>query len=80
MDDQTVDNAELDRLQAAYKQAVENWIAAIRQEEALASVNHDVAEIDQWEAAHFKEDEMRDVVLEAKKEYEDALREKFFDF
>lgn len=80
MDDQTVDNAELDRLQAAYKQAVENWIAAIRQEEALASVNHDVAEIDQWEAAHFKEDEQRSVVLEAKKEYEDALRKKFFDF
>ena len=80
MDDLTADDAELDRLQAAYKQAVENWIAAIREEEALASVNHDVAEIDQWEAAHFKEDEQRDLVLEAKKEYEDALREKFFDF
>lgn len=80
MDDQTVDTAELDRLQGAYKQAVENWIAAIREEEALASVNHNVAEIDQWEEAHFKEDELRDVVLEAKKEYEDALRQKFFNF
>ena len=80
MDDQTVDNEELDRLQAAYKQAVDKWVAAIREEEALASVNHNVAEIDQWEAAHFKEDEMRDLVLEAKKEYEDALRRKFFDF
>ena len=80
MDDQTVDNAELDRLQAAYKQAVENWIAAIREEEARASVNHTVAESDQWEAAHFKEDKQRDLVLEAKKEYEDALRQKFFDF
>jgi energy-converting hydrogenase A subunit M len=80
MNDQTADDADLDRLQAAYKQAVETWIAAIREEEALASVNHDVAEIDQWEAAHFKEDEQRDLVLEAKKEYEDALRRKFFDF
>ena len=80
MDDQPVDSAELDRLQAAYKQAVENWIAAIREEEALASVNHNVSEIDQWEAAHFKEEELRDLVLEAKKEYEDALREKFFGF
>ena len=80
MDDQTADNEELDRLQAAYKQAVDKWVAAIREEEALASVNHNVAEIDQWEVAHFKEDEMRDLVLEAKKEYEDALRRKFFDF
>lgn len=80
MAEETVDTEELDRLQTAYKQAVEKWIAAIREEEALASVNHNVAEIDQWESAHFKEDEQRDLVLAAKKEYEDALREKFFDF
>ena len=80
MDDQTIDASELDELQAAYKAAVEKWIAAIREEEALASVNHNVAEIDQWEAAHFKEDELREVVLEAKKQYEDALRRKFFNF
>ena len=46
----------LDRLQSAYKAAVEEWIAAIKQEEELASVNHSVAEVDTWEAAHFKED------------------------
>jgi hypothetical protein len=80
MDDQTIDASELDELQAAYKAAVEKWIAAIGEEEALASVNHNVAEIDQWEAAHFKEDELREVVLEAKKQYEDALRRKFFNF
>ncbi|MER9407380.1 hypothetical protein NKI36_25450 [Mesorhizobium caraganae] len=50
----------LDRLQSAYKAAVEEWIAAIKQEVELASVNHSVAEVDTWEAAHFKEDEMRD--------------------
>jgi hypothetical protein len=74
------DSSELDQMQAAYKAAVEEWIAAIRQEEALASVNHSLAEIDQWEAAHFKEDELRKKVHAAKKQYEDALREKFFDF
>jgi hypothetical protein len=79
-DNATVDAAELDRLQNAYKAAVEKWIAAIEEEEALASVNHSVAEVDQWEAAHFKEDELRDAVIEAKKQYEDALRLKFFDF
>ena len=46
---------ELDELQAAYKQAVDNWVAAIREEEALASGNHNVAELDKWEAAHFRE-------------------------
>jgi hypothetical protein len=38
---------ELDELQAAYKAAVEAWISSIRKEEALASVNHSVAEVDQ---------------------------------
>ena len=47
------DVIDLDQLQDNYKSAVEEWIAAIKQEEALASVNHTVAEVDKWEAAHF---------------------------
>jgi hypothetical protein len=70
----------LDELQAAYKSAVEAWIASIRKEEALASVNHEVAEVDAWEKAHFEEDEMRGTVKAAKEKYEDALRGKFFGF
>ncbi len=70
----------LDELQAAYKVAVEEWISAIRKEEALASVNHSVAEVDLWEGAGFQEDEMRKVVKESKAKYEDALREKCFGF
>jgi len=50
------DTSELDQMQSAYKVAVEEWIAAIRQEEALASVNHSIAEVEQWEGAHFAED------------------------
>jgi len=56
------EHPELDELQAEYKNAVEAWIAAIRKEEALASVAHDVAEVDKWEQAHFEEDEMRSAV------------------
>jgi hypothetical protein len=70
--------SELDRLQGVYKAAVEEWIAAIRQEEALASVNHEIAEVDQWEAAHFSEEDVRRKVKAAKRDYEDALRRKFF--
>ena len=79
-DDMGGEHPELDEMQAAYKSAVEEWIAAIRKEEALASVNHDVAEVDAWEAAHFAEDELRSKVKDAKEKYEDALREKFFGF
>jgi hypothetical protein len=74
------ETAELDGLQAAYKAVVEEWIVVIRREEALASVNHTVAELDQWEQAHFNEDDARKKVLAAKRRYEDALRRKFFDF
>ena len=74
------EHSELDDLQASYRVAVENWISAIRKEESLASVNHSVAQIDQWENASFHEDEMRKGAKEAKAKYEDALREKFFGF
>jgi len=74
------DSLALDRMQKAYQAAVEEWIAAIRHEEELASVNHTIAEVDKWEQAHFEEDEVRNKVKAAKKRYEDALREKFFGF
>jgi hypothetical protein len=74
------DVIDLDQMQANYKAAVEEWIAAIKHEEALASVNHTVAELDKWEAAHFAEDDIRAKVKAAKKQYENALREKFFGF
>jgi hypothetical protein len=69
MENETV---EVDELQAAYKAAVEEWIVAIRREEALASVNHTVAELDQWKQAHFDEDDARNKVLAAKRRYEEC--------
>jgi hypothetical protein len=74
------DALELDQLQKNYKATVEEWIAAIKKEEALASVDHSIAEVDQWQQAHFREDEIRSRVKAAKKKYESALREKFFGF
>ena len=71
---------ELDQLQSDYKAAVEAWISSIRNEETLASANHSMAQIDQWEQAHLDEDEMRTAVKAAKAKYEDALRTKFFGF
>lgn len=48
---------------------MDEWRAAIREAEALASVNHSVAEVDKWEGAHFREEELRNKAKAAKKEY-----------
>jgi hypothetical protein len=81
---QEVQNAqnltELDQMQRNFKAAVDAWVAAIRYEEALASVTHDVAEIDEWEGAALRAEAAGKRASAAKKAYEDALREKFFKF
>lgn len=83
MADETADRVEeldLDRMQTAFRAAVEKWVSAIRDEEALASVDHSVADVDKWEQAGFKEEELRSRAKAAKKEYEAALRLKFYGF
>ena len=75
-----IEISDLDAMQAAYKVAVDQWIAAIREEEALASVNHSEAEVDAWKAAGFREEDARAKAKNAKSVYEEALREKFFNF
>ena len=72
---------ELDQLQAAYREAVDAWVAAIREEETLASgADHSVLELDKWEAAHFREHKLHKEVDYRKRLYEDAVRREFFGF
>ena len=75
-----IDASELDQMQSRYKSAVEAWVSAIRQEETLASVDHSVAQVDQWENAGDLEEVARKNAKAAKKDYEDALRKEFFNF
>ncbi len=75
-----VEISDLDQLQTAYKTAVDQWVTSIHEEEALASGDHSETEIDAWEAAGFREEDARNKAKQAKKEYEGALREKFFNF
>ncbi|MBW4038527.1 MAG: hypothetical protein HIU91_06550 [Acidobacteria bacterium] len=75
-----IDVKALDEMQRRYKDAVDAWVAAIRREEEIASANHTEAQIDQWETAGFAEEEARKKAKQAKKEYEDGLREEFFNF
>jgi hypothetical protein len=70
-----MDNAELDQRRQAYKDAVEKWVSAIREEEALVTPDHSVHAWDLWEQAGFAEEEARQRALDAKKAYEDGLRE-----
>jgi len=75
-----IQDADLHRLQAEYKAAVDLWVGAIREEEAHASVEHSLAQLDTWEQDAMKEDGLRQKVREAKTAYESGLRERFFNF
>jgi predicted RNase H-like HicB family nuclease len=71
---------DLDSLRGAYKRAVEEWVAAIRAEEDLATPDHAIPAVDVWEHAGFTEEEARSRAKQARKEYEDALRKVNFNF
>ncbi len=51
---------ELDSLLAVYKTAVEEWRAAIKEEEDFATPDHSMKEWETWDQAGFKEEEARD--------------------
>jgi hypothetical protein len=72
--------AELTAMQQEYKTAVDEWIAAIRAEEALASVEPTLAQVDTWEEAGFNEEAARTKAKQAKADYEAAIRKAFFNF
>jgi hypothetical protein len=76
----SISTSELDEMQSKYNLAVDEWIKAIRREEALASTNHSEAEIDLWEGACNDEEAARNKAKAAKSAYEAALREEFFNF
>jgi hypothetical protein len=69
-----IERTDLDRLQKSYKDAVDLWIAAIREEESLATPDHSIAAWERWEQAGFKADEARDQAHAAREAYKDGLR------
>jgi hypothetical protein len=75
-----MEHDELLQLQKDYKAAVEEWIEAIRAEEALAAVHPTLSQVDKWEAAHDQEEEARKKAKKAKNDYEDAIRKYIFHF
>jgi hypothetical protein len=66
--------AELSELRLAYKTAVDDWVEAIRAEEALATPDHSMTAMEKWDAAHFREQDAQTKATEAREVYKDALR------
>jgi hypothetical protein len=69
-----IERADLDRLQKAYKDAVELWIAAIREEESLATPDHSIRAWERWDHAAFQADAAHETATAAKEAYKDGLR------
>ena len=75
-----MEKAELDQLRLKYKAAVDSWIAAIRAEENLATPDHSMVAVEDWEKANFSEEDARNIAKAARGDYQDALREVLFKF
>lgn len=67
-------DADLDQLRFAYKKAVDEWVDAIRTEEALATPDHSMIAMERWDAAHFTEHDAHSKATEAREAYKDGLR------
>lgn len=65
---------DLDHLRFVYKKAVDEWVDAIRAEEALATPDHSMVAMEKWDDAHFAEHEAHEKATVAREAYKDALR------
>jgi hypothetical protein len=74
------DQSSLEEAKRVYKEAVDAWVAAIREEQELAVQAQSIAEVDDWAAAHCREEEFRAAAKEAKQAFESAVRKEFFGF
>jgi hypothetical protein len=64
----------LDELRLAYKAAVDEWVKAIRSEEALATPDHSMTAMEMWDDARFREQDVQEKATMAREAYKEALR------
>lgn len=69
-----MNTAELDQLRLEYKATVDEWVAAIRAEEALATADHSMTAMENWDETHFREQDAQEKATKAREAYKDALR------
>ena len=65
---------DLDQLRLSYKRAVDQWVDAIRAEEALATPDHSMIAMEKWDDAHLNEQHAQAKATEAREAYKDGLR------
>lgn len=66
--------SDLDQLRLAYKKATDEWVAAIRAEEDLATPDHSMIAWEKWDTAHFTEQDAQAKANEAREAYKSGLR------
>jgi predicted DNA-binding protein (UPF0278 family) len=69
-----------DQLLNDYRQAIDNWVGAIRAEEALANDDHSMVEMEKWDTAGFAVDDAEAAAKKARDQYKSALRKKNYGF
>jgi Tfp pilus assembly protein PilN len=65
---------DVDQLQKTYKQAVDQWVTAIRAEEALATPDHSETAMESWDKADFAVQDTAKQAKEARDAYKEGLR------
>jgi hypothetical protein len=65
---------DLDSLQRTYKKAVDQWVAAIRAEQALATTDHSETAFEKWDHADFTVRNSEKQAREARDAYKEGLR------
>ena len=65
----------LDELQQSYKKAVDQWVAAIRAEEALATADHSETAMERWDHADFAVQDAWKDAKSARDAYKEGLRQ-----
>jgi hypothetical protein len=70
-----MENSNLDELRLAYKKATDEWVDAIRAEEALATPDHSEVAWEHWDTATLAEQDAQGKAKAARDAYKDGLRE-----
>lgn len=69
-----------DELLETYTQAVDEWVSTIRAEEALATSDHSMIEMEKWDAAGLAIHDAEAKAKKARDAYKNALRKKNYGF
>jgi len=75
-----MENTNFDQLLHDYKQSVDAWVAAIRAEEALATPDHSMVEMEMWDSAGLEVHDTERAAKKARDLYKNALRKKNYGF